>query len=231
LTTVSSGSIPRGIDLTGLYPPAVAGKYGNVTYKATGLPPGVTIDSQTGALSGRVPDTEAFGTVYNVTVTASDDYATSPATASSSYTLRLYDPTKGHRYWKLTWTLDGTSYPARLEDLQFLGADGTNYSLWYGQGKATVMSAGIYAGWGAFGGMFDGNPGTAGGHLLGKYVGLDFGANAPPIKAIKWWWYSGSESNAGNISAHYSDDGTNWTTVYDGTGKGREITKSISGEW
>jgi hypothetical protein len=231
LATVPSGSIPRGADLSGLYPPTISGKYGNVKYTATGLPPGVNIDNQTGTLSGKVPDTEAFGSVYNVTVTASDDYAASPASASSSYALTLYDPTKGHRYWKLTWTLDGTSYPARLEDLQFLGADGTNYSLWYGQGKATVMSAGIYAGWGSYPGMFDGNPGTAGGHLLGKYVGLDFGANAPPIKAIKWWWYGGSESNAGNISAHYSDDGTNWTTVYDGTGKGREITKSISGNW
>ncbi|MNL62694.1 hypothetical protein D3C87_1867390 [compost metagenome] len=93
------------------------------------------------------------------------------------------------------------------------------------------MSGGIFSGWGSYPGVFDGNPGTAGGHLLGKYIGLDFGANPPPIKMIKWWWYTESVSNAGDISAHFSDDGVNWTTVYDGTGKGREITKTLSGDW
>ncbi|MCZ7860906.1 putative Ig domain-containing protein [Agrobacterium salinitolerans] len=228
---VTSGGISRGIDQINLYPPTVSGGYGNVTYTATGLPPGISINSATGALSGKVPDTEAFGTEYNVTVTAKDDYALSPQNASASYTLKLYDPTKGHRYWKLTWTVDGLSYPARLDELQFLGADGTNYSLLYGQGKATVMTGGIYAGWGAFPGVLDGILGNGGVHLLGKYVGLDFGANAPPIKMIKWWWYPGNESNAANISAHFSDDGVNWTTVYDGTGKGREITKTLTGDW
>jgi hypothetical protein len=231
VTTVASGSVPRNVDVTDYYAPTITGVYGQRSLTVTGLPPGMNFDPNTGGIYGKVPETVAFGTVFNVTVTARDDYAASPRTKSATYPVTIYDPTKGHRYWKLTWTLDGTSYPARLEDLQFLGADGTNYSLLYSQGKATVMSAGIYAGWGSYPGMFDGNPATAGGHLLGKYVGLDFGANAPPIKAIKWWWYPGTESNAGNISAHFSDDGTNWTTVYDGTGKGREVTKSLSGDW
>lgn len=231
VTTVASGSVPRNVDVTNYYAPTVVGGYGKVMFTATGLPTGMTIDGATGAISGKVPETVAFGTVFNITVTATDDYAASPRSKSATYPVTIYDPTKGHRYWKLTWAYDGGSYPARLEDLQFLGADGTNYSLWYSQGKATVMSAGIYAGWGSYPGMFDGNPATGGGHLLGKYVGLDFGANAPSIKAIKWWWYPGNESNAGDISAHFSDDGVNWTRVYDGTGKGREVTKSISGDW
>ncbi|MCS4089108.1 Ig domain-containing protein [Rhizobium sp. BK176] len=231
VTTVASGSVPRNVDVTNYYAPTVVGGYGKVMFTATGLPTGMTIDGATGAISGKVPETVAFGTVFNITVTATDDYAASPRSKSATYPVTIYDPTKGHRYWKLTWAYDGGSYPARLEDLQFLGADSTNYSLWYSQGKATVMSAGIYAGWGSYPGMFDGNPATAGGHLLGKYIGLDFGANAPPIKAIKWWWYPGNESNAGDISAHFSDDGVNWTRVYDGTGKGREVTKSISGDW
>jgi hypothetical protein len=231
-TSISSSKIGVGVDIVDEHRPTVVGGYGTVTYSATGLPPGISINSRSGTLSGKIPDTVSFGTVYTVIVTASDDYALSPATASRSYQLTVFDPTKGHRYWKLTWTLDGTLYPARLEDLQFLSKDGqTNYALWYGQGKAKVLSDGIYLGWGGYPGMFDGNPSTGGGHLLGQYVGLDFGDNPPLIKMIRWWWYVGNDSNAGNISAHYSDDGVNWTTVYDGTGKGREVAKEISGEW
>jgi hypothetical protein len=231
ISTVSEAFIPKGRDLVDLYMPTTAGSYGTVSYTASGLPPGLSVNSATGAVSGKVPATEPLGTVYNVTITAKDNYTSSTVTASSSYTMKLYDPEKNHRYWKITWTQDGLSYPARLEDLQFIGSDGKNYSLRYGQGTASVLSAGIYAGWGSFAGMFDNSPASAGGHLLGQYVGLDFGADAPPIATIKWYWYPGAESNAANISAHYSDNGTDWITVYDGTGKGREVTKTITGEW
>jgi hypothetical protein len=49
----------------------------NLTYTATGLPPGLSLDPITGTITGTLPNSAASSTPYNVTVTASDGMASS----------------------------------------------------------------------------------------------------------------------------------------------------------
>ncbi len=48
-----------------------------LTYTASGLPPGLTLDPLAGTISGTLPNSAASSTPYNVTVTASDGMASS----------------------------------------------------------------------------------------------------------------------------------------------------------
>ena len=51
-----------------------------LTYSATGLPPGLSIDSSTGLISGTIANNASVTTPYNVTVTATD--GTDPASTT-----------------------------------------------------------------------------------------------------------------------------------------------------
>jgi hypothetical protein len=56
--------------------PFTIGRYGgplNVTYSATGLPPGLTLDSNTGLVTGTIPESASSGS-YSVHVTATDGF-------------------------------------------------------------------------------------------------------------------------------------------------------------
>ncbi|MGH8260738.1 MAG: putative Ig domain-containing protein, partial [Steroidobacteraceae bacterium] len=48
----------------------------NLTYTASGLPPGLTLDPIAGTIAGTLPNTASSTTPYNVTVTASDGQLT-----------------------------------------------------------------------------------------------------------------------------------------------------------
>jgi hypothetical protein len=51
-----------------------------LTYSATGLPPGLSINASSGRISGAISSTAAANSPYSVTVSASDGVATSPQT-------------------------------------------------------------------------------------------------------------------------------------------------------
>jgi hypothetical protein len=55
-------------------------------YSATGLPPGLSIDSASGLISGTIPANTVLPTPASVTVTVSDDTLDTPLTASQTFT-------------------------------------------------------------------------------------------------------------------------------------------------
>ncbi|MGX7681736.1 lamin tail domain-containing protein [Jatrophihabitans sp. DSM 45814] len=73
-------------------PITVAGSkgIGTLSYSATGLPDGVSIDSGTGIISGTPAAADTMG-AYPVTVTATDQTPGTPDTATTSFTLTLSD--------------------------------------------------------------------------------------------------------------------------------------------
>jgi len=57
----------------------------SLTYSATGLPPGLSIDSSSGVISGTIADSASVTTPYNVTVTATD--GTDPASTTFAWNI------------------------------------------------------------------------------------------------------------------------------------------------
>jgi hypothetical protein len=101
----------------------------NLTYTASGLPPGLTLDPIAGTISGTLPNSAASGTPYNVTVTASDGSAGN----SQSFTwtvnvVSLQNPGAQSN-------LDGDSV-----SLQLTASDANNSTLTY---SATGLPSGV----------------------------------------------------------------------------------------
>ena len=66
------------------------GGNGTLTFSATGLPPGLSIASGTGIISG-TPAEVAADTPYNVTVTVTDADETGPESDTTSFTITVWD--------------------------------------------------------------------------------------------------------------------------------------------
>jgi hypothetical protein len=93
--TLAVSNPTNGIDFgrsyTGLNTPTVAQSGGTVTYEATGLPDGLSVNRSTGGLDGTVAEgAYAVGQTFNVTVTATDSF--DGTSASASYTLTVAEP-------------------------------------------------------------------------------------------------------------------------------------------
>ncbi|WP_373694403.1 putative Ig domain-containing protein [Geobacter sp.] len=102
-----------------------------LTYGATGLPPGLTIDSTTGLISGTL-GYSAAGT-YNITVTAKD--ATTTATATFTWTVN-----NANREPIITAPANQTSVEGAAVSLQVIATDPDGDALTYG---ATGLPAGL----------------------------------------------------------------------------------------
>lgn len=79
--------------------PTVAGVLGALTFSATGLPQGMSVDSSTGALTGAPPVGTAHGTTWAVTVTARDTTGATYAEASATYSITAL--VGGYQFWRV----------------------------------------------------------------------------------------------------------------------------------
>jgi len=85
----------------------------SVTFTATGLPPGLSIGSETGRIEGTVGTTASTTSPYSVTITASDDGV--PAlVASVDFRWTITTPTQPIAYSATHETLQGSPLPIML---------------------------------------------------------------------------------------------------------------------
>jgi hypothetical protein len=102
-----------------------------LTYSATNLPPGATIDPDTGLISGMIADTAAAGSPYNTTVTVSDGTLT--ASQSFSWSVTNGPPS-------VTYPGNQTNAQGDTVSLQISASDPHNATLSYG---ATGLPPGL----------------------------------------------------------------------------------------
>ncbi|WP_327210269.1 putative Ig domain-containing protein [Rhizobium leguminosarum] len=86
ITAAATASVTFNTTVTSANPVTVGGRYGTLSYQATGLPAGLTINGTTGIISGKVVDAALSGKDYSVTVSVTDAFTLSGATTSSSET-------------------------------------------------------------------------------------------------------------------------------------------------
>jgi VCBS repeat-containing protein len=86
------------IDGETITPVDISGNFSDVdasdtlTFTATGLPPGLTLDPDTGVISGTLDIDASTGGPYSVTVTANDGSGTATATQSDTFTWAVNSP-------------------------------------------------------------------------------------------------------------------------------------------
>lgn len=131
--TMSNYTANLDEDFTNVAVATVTGIYGNATYKAAGLPSGVTMDPLTGRISGELktnpddPSAPVHGQEYVVTVTIEDDHVKVPQTITRTFTLKAADG-DASAYWEFTKT---GSVNMPLTEIEFLDADGNNLAQLY----------------------------------------------------------------------------------------------------
>jgi hypothetical protein len=89
--TVPSGTLAVviGTAVTDANVPSVTGKYGTLSYTATGLPAGLQVSPTTGSISGTVPAGYSGPASVPITVTVTDSYEVNATTATVSYSLTV----------------------------------------------------------------------------------------------------------------------------------------------
>ncbi len=196
-----------------VYPPVIAsGAPGSLVFSSDDIPAYLSINPTTGVVSGVMP-VDATGRIsFTVKVVDSVDGASASALVS------LASNTGGQRYWKMNWTV-GSAKRSDTYEMQLLGANGENYSLYVGYGLGTVWSSGDpYNGlYGAVTNVVDGlfttgNP-VSGIGGIGEF-GLDFGPDPnswPVIVGARFGFSSTSTLNGKNASFSSSNDKVVWT--------------------
>ncbi len=124
-----------------------------LTYSATGLPPGLSIDSGTGTIAGTLGGTAAAGSPYSVTVTASD--GTHSGSQSFAWTVA---------HLALAAPDNRSDRDAATVSLQLAGTDADSDTLTY---SATGLPAGLSLNAGT--GLISGTVGTAA-HVHSPYA-------------------------------------------------------------
>jgi hypothetical protein len=117
-----------------------------LTFSATGLPPGLSIDGPTGIINGFPDDWAASGSPYQVTVTASNGFTSSSQTFNWSFS----DPSLSGQPTTLSGT-DGTSLydvPVATFTNANVGnaEDFTNYAATIDWGDGSVLDTGVVTG-------------------------------------------------------------------------------------
>lgn len=212
----------KNVDYNDILAPTLSGKYGTVTYSATGLPPGMAVNPNTGALSGKVPDTEAVGKVYNVTITASDDYALAPATASASYSLTLADTTAGYRFWKVEFDV-GSSGHSEITEIELYDAQSANVAMTKSP-KLTSSPAQFdtTAKWGQLAGVVNGDRSTNTSYFgvrpfSGSRAFIAFEFTQPQsLGQVRVYNHIDTQYRSKNHVVYASNDGVTWDRKYAG---------------
>ncbi len=199
-----------------LWPP-VTTNAGDPTYTATGLPPGITVDPKTGALSG----TATVAGKYTVTMTVTDFDG---ATAASTFPVVVSSGGTPHRYWKVTFK-PGTSSFSSIYEVELHGSDNTNYAPRALSGTASATAGapyqpgnslnsvasrlwdGVHSNWYSF------KPGTDG------RVTVEFDFKTSPVY-VEYLRYLSSGAaypaeTATDAKVFWSDDSTNWTLGFE----------------
>jgi hypothetical protein len=108
----------------------ILGGLGSFTYAATGLPTGLLINSQTGQVTGTIPEAAVSGSPYTVQVSATDGFnsaaaslrwtvqpgvlVTNPGSQSNSVTNTVNLPTQANSVYGLSLTFSASGLPAGL---------------------------------------------------------------------------------------------------------------------
>jgi hypothetical protein len=99
----------------------------DLTYAATGLPPSLALDEDTGEIAGTIDSGAASGSPYDVTVTVTDAQAASTQVQftwtvqalNPAPTLTMVDPTSGARGTTLDVVLTGTNFATGVSAVEF----------------------------------------------------------------------------------------------------------------
>ena len=164
---------------------------GTLTYSATGLPAGLTINSSTGIISGTVDTGDSADSPYNVTVTVSNGtksgtasfawVVTTSSTSNLPYSLTNSDWVtlpSGVRILNITTGTGATAEAGDSITVNYTGylTDGTVFPGGTGTGfTATLSTSNLIAGW------VDGVPGmqVGGERVLDIPSSLAYGSNPP----------------------------------------------------
>jgi hypothetical protein len=166
---------------------------GTLTYTASNLPAGLTIDKNTGVISGTVSASASDTSPYNVTVSATDGVNTGTAsfawvittTATSTLPFSLTDPAwtflpSGVRTWDVTKGTGATAAAGDSITVTYTGylADGTVFNPTTTGFTTTLSPSDLITGW------VDGIPGMkVGGERrldIPSTAPLGYGASPPP---------------------------------------------------
>jgi hypothetical protein len=119
VTSPGNQANDEGDKITGLTVSATDSKSNPLTYVATGLPVGLSIDSSTGVISGTIGANDATGSPYTVIVTATD--GTYSSSTSFTWTIGsapaapiVTNPTVAESVDANTFTIDGTAASGSL---------------------------------------------------------------------------------------------------------------------
>ncbi|TLP77561.1 putative Ig domain-containing protein [Maribacter sp. ACAM166] len=80
-----------GQQLNGSFGVQALGGDGNLTFSATGLPSGVTIEPTNGQIGGTIDETAIFGSPYSVTITVDDSDADADDQKTLAFTWTIFD--------------------------------------------------------------------------------------------------------------------------------------------
>lgn len=205
--TASAQVLNLDVDIVDLGNVTASGGVGTLTYTATGLPTGLTMNSSTGKISGRVnanandPSVPKSGDILNIGVTVTD--ARDNKTATTSFTLTAKSAKK-HRYWR--WVQGGRGDALTTLGIQMFDADGNNLNQLLFSGNAVASYQGFTQNRGNA--VWDNDDSTYA-YSNNGWVQVDFLNNPQEIKTFiqrTTIWY-------GVMPLYYSDNGTTWTAA------------------
>jgi hypothetical protein len=221
--------VNTGIAVSARQVATVSGIYGSAAYSATGLPSGLSIDPQTGTISGKVTDKSLVGS-HAVTVTVTDQYPNAPEAASVTITIEVAEGSVGHRYWRAVWN-PTYSYYVNFGGIDLLAADGSNLSTLALDGPATASITTRFVAL-DIRGCIDGNVGSECYPVVDDKgeISIYFDFKTPvAVESAKWTARTdGFAGTAYNMRIESSDDNSSWLTEMRGTSLTSKIAETIT---
>lgn len=206
---------------TNLYPPLVSGQLGQISFGSSNIPSFLSIDSNSGIISGVVPDGTDERISFDVTVTDSFD----GAVATAPITL-IPASTQGYRFWKVDFQ-PGTSGWSEILEIQLFDENGTNVvQPDFANGQLILKSSppqfATNLNWGKIAGIADGNL-TTNGIYYGvrpdasgrAFISFEF-ATPANIQSATVYNHQNVGYRSRNHIVYSSDDGVNWVEMYRG---------------